>query len=249
MKSTFSLGIIFIFTSILNIAQFIAKPAFAIPVKHKTFADWCRQKSNLPNATRHTVEALLEEAGTKNCTQANQNLIRISNRLDLANKQISDLSPLSSLTNLYRVHLEDNQIKDLRPLSELTQLYSLYLTNNQVKNLQPLSKISGLGKLYLGNNQIEDLQPLSKLANSLALLVLNNNKISDPQPLAKLTVIDYIDLSGNQIRDIKSLEPLTRLLKYCALDLRDNPIRDSQIKSLKWDGLIKNCNHNNPLGR
>ena len=41
---------------------------------NKTFGDWCREKASLSPETKHTVEVLLEKAGTIECNAANQKL-------------------------------------------------------------------------------------------------------------------------------------------------------------------------------
>jgi internalin A len=40
----------------------------------RTFADWCRQKTDLSPEAKHTVEVLLQQAGTTECDAANQTL-------------------------------------------------------------------------------------------------------------------------------------------------------------------------------
>ena len=40
----------------------------------RTFADWCHEKASLSPETRHTVEVLLEKAGTTECEAANRKL-------------------------------------------------------------------------------------------------------------------------------------------------------------------------------
>jgi hypothetical protein len=40
----------------------------------RTFTDWCRQKADLTPETKHTVEVLLQKAGTTECDAANQTL-------------------------------------------------------------------------------------------------------------------------------------------------------------------------------
>ena len=65
----------------------------------KTFADWCSNQANLSAEVKHTVEVLLKEAGTSDCDAANKQLSR-QTILILKGYQISNLSPLQSLTNL-----------------------------------------------------------------------------------------------------------------------------------------------------
>ncbi|MFN5991208.1 MAG: leucine-rich repeat domain-containing protein [Dolichospermum sp.] len=85
----------------------------AAPIKTpKTFTEWCQQKANLPQQTRHTVEALLKVAKTQNCSQANQTLTNFT-KLDLNKNQISDIKPLSNFTNLTELDLSGNEIRDI----------------------------------------------------------------------------------------------------------------------------------------
>lgn len=99
----------------------------------KSFTQWCEQKLSLPKETRHTVEVLLKEAATQNCEDANQKLSK-SNVLDLGKSQISDIKPLSGLTNLTKLNLTSNKISDIKSLSSLTNLNELKLWENPIKN-------------------------------------------------------------------------------------------------------------------
>jgi internalin A len=163
----------------------------------KTFTEWCEQKANLPQETRHTVEALLKVAETQNCSQANQTLTNFTN-LDLSQNQISDTAPLSNLTNLTTLYLGENQISDIKPLSNLTNLTILNLSQNQISDTAPLSNLTNLTNLGLGENQISDIKPLSNLTN-LTELILNKNKIKDTAPLSNLTNLTYLDLWRNPL--------------------------------------------------
>ena len=75
----------------------------------RTFADWCRQKADLSPEAKHTVEVLLQQAGTTECDAANQTLSSVA-RLDLSNNSISDIKPLESLTKLSELYLNGNPI-------------------------------------------------------------------------------------------------------------------------------------------
>lgn len=68
--------------------------------------------------------------------------------------EITDISPISGLTNLTELHLNDNQIKDISSLSELTNLTELYLNNNQIKDISPFSGLTNLTGLFLRDNPI-----------------------------------------------------------------------------------------------
>ena len=161
----------------------------------RTFADWCRQKADLSPEAKHTVEALLKEAGTTECDAANQKLSTLT-ELNLHDNQISDIKPLESLTNLTRLVLEKNQISDIKPLESLTKLTGILLENNKISDIKPLESLTNLTYLFLDNNQISDIKPLKSLTN-LTHLTLSHNKINDIKPLESLTNLNRLYLAGN----------------------------------------------------
>ncbi|MBD2363437.1 leucine-rich repeat domain-containing protein [Anabaena minutissima FACHB-250] len=174
MKNKLFLGSIFAFTIGFNAIPVIAAPSN--PENPKTFTEWCKQKSTLPQQTRHTVEVLLKAIGTQDCVRANKSLI-FATALDLTNSQISDIQPLSSLTHLTALKLSNNQISDIQVLSNFTELISLDLSKNQISNIQSLSGLNKLLFLNLSNNQISDTKFLPKLTN-LSVINISNNPIN-----------------------------------------------------------------------
>ena len=77
---------------------------------------------------------------------------------------ISNLSPLSGLTQLTRLDLEGNQIGDISPLANLTNLVILELGNNAISDISALSGLTNLFSVTLWDNHISDISPL--VANS-----------------------------------------------------------------------------------
>ncbi|MBW4623491.1 MAG: leucine-rich repeat domain-containing protein [Cyanosarcina radialis HA8281-LM2] len=145
--------------------------------EYKTFAQWCEHLSQLSAAEKYTVEVLLKEAEAKDCQTADLILSRLIS-LDLSYDRITDLKPISTLTNLTSLEIFYNQIADLQPLSNLTNLRDLYLGANQIKDITPLSNLTNLKTLHLFGNQITDIKPLSSLT-TLTILSLDNNPIAD----------------------------------------------------------------------
>ena len=142
----------------------------------RTFADWCRQKADLSPEAKHTVEVLLQQAGTTECDAANQTLLSLTGLL-LPNNKISDIKPLESLTDLTELRLDDNQISDLKPLQSLTNLTMLWLFDNQINDIKPLQSLTNLSELLLHNNSISDIKPLESLSK-LTKLYLSGNPIA-----------------------------------------------------------------------
>ena len=151
--------------------------------------------------------------------------------------QISDLTPLSSLTRLRWLYLNGNQITDLSPLKGLTSLEFLDLRENQITDITPIGNLTNLGGdfvgLFLSDNQITDLTPLSNL-KKLNWLGLENNQITDISPLSGLGNLGLLYLQNNQVTDLTPLEWLTHLnpTSKSSLNLERNPVSQEQILEL-----------------
>ena len=147
--------------------------------------------------------------------------------LDLNSNSISDISALSNLTNLDRLYLRENSISDISALSNLTNLTILNLNSNSISDISILSNLTNLTGLGLNSNSISDISILSNLTN-LTGLGLGGNSISDISALSNLTNLTGLGLGGNSISDISALSNLTNLT---ILDLNSNSISDISILS------------------
>ena len=147
--------------------------------------------------------------------------------LVLSLNYISDLSPLSSLTNLHYLRLQRNRISDLTPLSSLRNLTSLDLSRNQIQDnhLDALRGLTNLEQLVLSENMISDISSLSSLTN-LQRLFLGHNTIEDISPLAMLTELTTLNLQFN--RRISNLSPLGGLTNLTSLNFQVNSVSDLQ---------------------
>ena len=149
-----------------------------------------------------------------------------------------DLRPLANLINLEMLSLEGNWISDIRPLMGLKKLRRLHLSNNQIEDVRPLAGLTELWQLFLERNPITDLTALS--AMNLRELNISNNpiKVSDISPLAALKELQTLDLLNSGISDIRPLSGLTELR---TLLLKGNPIKDFtplsglNLTNLKYD--------------
>jgi internalin A len=211
------------------------------PINFSSFADWCLHFDSLSQAARHTVEVLLKCAGTSDIDEAN-GILSSRNKLTISRNQISDITPLQSLTHLTHLYLYNHQISDITPLQSLTHLTHLYLYNHQISDITSLQSLTNLTSLNLSNNQISDISFLQSLTN-LTELDLRGNQISDITSLQSLTNLTELDLRDNQISDITPLQFLTNLTE---LDLRNNQISD--ITSLQFlTNLTELDLHNNQI--
>lgn len=194
---------------------------------YKTFFPGCHDLENLPIQSRKTVESLLKRLKTFDLERAAKKVTTLTS-LDLSSSEISDLNPLSGLSNLTYLCLRNNYISDLTPLSKLTNLTHLDLSGNRITDVSPLAKLKNLNKLYLNSNWIADLSPLSALTN-LTDLDLNHNRaqVYNLNSLSRLTNLTHLDIEHlsnySKILDVGFLSQLTNLKE---LWLGNNPIPD-----------------------
>ncbi len=153
---------------------------------------------------------------------------------------ISNITPLSGLTNLKELDLGSNSISDITPLSGLTRLAWLDLAYNSISDITPLSGLTRLAWLELSDNRISNITPLSGLAG-LTNLYLRFNNISDISSLSSLTNLTVLWLRQNNISDIAPLVANTGLSSGDRVDVRSNPLsatsRDTHIPTLQDRGV------------
>ncbi|GHU61511.1 hypothetical protein AGMMS49983_01370 [Clostridia bacterium] len=133
--------------------------------------------------------------------------------LDLSEKNISDISPLASLTNLTDLILWGNNISDISSLASLTNLTILGLGGNEISDISPLASLTNLTFLGLHQNNISDISPLASLTN-LTELNLEQNRISDISSLKKLKNLQYLQLGGNPLMQVQ-IDELQAALPNC----------------------------------
>ena len=150
-------------------------------------------------------------------------LVYVSGEGRVNSNDISDLSPLSGLTNLRTLSLSGNSISDVSALSNLTNLTVLDLNDNSISNVSPLSGLTNLRTLLLSDNSISDVSALSALTNLTGTLALGDNSISDVSALSNLTNVAELWLNDNSISDVSALSNLANLRD---LYLYDNSISD-----------------------
>ncbi|MCL2755335.1 MAG: hypothetical protein FWD35_06445, partial [Oscillospiraceae bacterium] len=150
--------------------------------------------------------------------------------LDLEQNEISDLTPLSTLTNLERLDLDYNgDIDDLSPLSTLVNMIELDINSNQVTDLSPLMTMAKLERLDLKGSIVTDLTPLAGLTNLWELELNFSMEVSDISPLANLTAMRRLTLSNTNVTDISVLANFTQLER---LELTNVPVVNADLSVL-----------------
>ena len=164
------------------------------------------------------------------------------------NSNVSNLSALSRINNLYSLILRDNDIYNINPLKWLINLTYLDLVNNNISDINSLNQLTNLDTLYISRNNINDINNLSPLTN-LRNLDLDMNNISNIQPITWLIKLENLNLRLNEISNISPLSGLKNL-KELHLDVNNisniSPL--SGLKNLKELRLeVNNISDINPL--
>lgn len=75
--------------------------------------------------------------------------------IDLANRNLADISPLADLPAVTRLDLTSNQISDIRPLEQIEQLQTLKLSDNQLKDCNQLYRLGDVRFLTISGNPLD----------------------------------------------------------------------------------------------
>ena len=166
--------------------------------------------------------------------------------VSLQGNAITDISPLSGLTELTFLNLSDNQITDVSALAGLTKLRTLYLDGNAITDFSPLEKLTALTTLSLKDVEITESQ-LEALEEALPNCgIYTSGATDEPEELTLggqtfLSDVTELNLDGLGITDISVLAKCTQLTK---LDLRNNQVTDltplMELQELTWLCLWNN---------
>jgi hypothetical protein len=136
--------------------------------------------------------------------------------LEVSVNSISDLSPIAGLPLTF-LGIVENQITDISVLSTLSQLRLLFMGYNPVANIAPLTNLPRLTELQLIEWPLDDLTLLSNQTELLRLDV-SYTQVSDLSsvPLFHPKLI-YLTLIGTPVSD---LTPILSLNQLSLLDVQ-----------------------------
>ncbi|XP_061075381.1 leucine-rich repeat-containing protein 23 isoform X1 [Conger conger] len=206
-----------------------------------------------------TVTQEMVEQGLSLLCRTGNGLSHAFVKLDLKERRLTDLTLLTSFVHLRFLDISSNLVSDLSPLTALTQLLWLKGDGNVIQRFegQPLGQLAYLQWLSLALNRICDLKGLG--GPSLESINLIGNSIERVTGLeySRLTNLVTLELRGNRLEStdgiylpnlrklylaqngIKRLEGLDRLEHLTTLHLRDNQLEtldgiNSNMKALQY---------------
>lgn len=99
---------------------------------------------------------------------------------ELSACDIDDLDGVQFCINARNIDLSDNRITDLTPLTGLSNLEELNLSGNQIGYIDVLCTLGKLKNLIISDNEIEDISPLFGM-DGLEYVDISGNNIDDEQ--------------------------------------------------------------------
>ena len=94
--------------------------------------------------------------------------------VNICGADLSDLTPLASLTGLKELYLVSNGISDISPLRGSTGLTRVNLEGNNIVDISPLAALTNLTWLNVARNQISNLSPLDELRENIKFVWHDN---------------------------------------------------------------------------
>jgi Leucine-rich repeat (LRR) protein len=101
------------------------------------------------DAARKTIRAVLFNTSAEDCDVANERLLSLDS-LRLADRALTDLTPLAGLPGLEGLDVSANLVTDVAPLASLERLRELDLTGDPIPDLSPLAGLVARGLVLRG---------------------------------------------------------------------------------------------------
>lgn len=153
-------------------------------------------------------------------------------RLILFTLPVSDLKPLSGLTNLEDLDIS-TRASDLKPLSGLTKLRVLGVRGD-FSDLSPLKNLTELRTLTLNSENLSDLKPIESL-NKLDYIHIFAWNLKNIAPLSKLKALSWVTIAC--CKNIEDYSPLKDLSNLTHLSVNSSAQNDATITALKKSSL------------
>ena len=132
--------------------------------------------------------------------------------LDLSDGYIRDLNGLQYFDNLEELDIANNEITDLSPIFGLRNLKKLDASGQYISNLGALASLGELTELQLADNELTTLSSLKKLTK-LERLDVSGNEILVFGTAGTLQNLQYLNMADNPMKetDLSGISGLARL--------------------------------------
>ena len=137
--------------------------------------------------------------------------------LDLSNGYIRNLSGIQYFKNLEELNIANNEVSDLSPLFGCAKLKKLNASGQYISNLGVLSTLRELTELNLADNELTTLSSLKELTE-LQKLDVSGNEIVVFGTAGKLQNLQYLNIADNPMKEI-DLSTLSGLANLTELNV------------------------------
>ena len=160
--------------------------------------------------------------------------LSLSQEVNVANiKTITNLDPLSELSDLTILNITGTNVNDLTPLRNANKLRVLKAGNTRINDLSPLKYDLMLQDLDVSHTEINNLDILEVL-NNLEKLNVSYTQVNDLKAVENCPNLTYLFVEGSKINNI---QPITQLENIISLNISNTAVRDlnpvSHLKSLQ----------------
>ena len=118
-----------------------------------------------------------------------------NNTITVNRGTISNISDLSKLRNLKTLCISGQQITDISPIYSLTQLEYLGIECNPIASIDGINKLTNLQQLFISGTDIEDLSPLNGL-KKLNNICFDSTPVKTYPDTETLSHIDSLCVGG-----------------------------------------------------
>ncbi|MCA3340525.1 MAG: leucine-rich repeat domain-containing protein [Roseomonas sp.] len=146
---------------------------------------------------------------------------------------LSDLSVVSSLSELRELYIEGTNVSDLTPIKGLQQLQRLDCYVTQVSDLTAITDLKRLQFLDCSHTNVSDLTPIAELISLTRVDATGCYVGFVPNSIKNLKKLQFINLCNNEIKRLP--RELGELGALETLFLDGNPLEDPLPKLIKSD--------------
>jgi predicted Ser/Thr protein kinase len=136
---------------------------------------------------------------------------------------IRSLADLSKMPNLKQVLISMQRITDISPLSGLSNLEVVDIKNNPVMDISPLGELKFLKRVTLFDTRVTDLSPLS-LCPMLSELDAGKLPVQSPAAFEGLDGLRTLRLSETTLDTLAGIEAFTQIETFAVGDVIDGDL-------------------------
>ena len=154
------------------------------------------------------------------------------NRITLIRTGLTDCGFVSGM-NLVELNLAGNNLTDFSPIASLTGLRELNLFSTGLDSLDVIQGLD-LMQLIVGNNPISDLEPIAQMTHLKYLAIQNTNvqSLDVLRNFKELETLNIAELTGEiSLEPLYGLEKLQRLIYY---GTSINDMDKEKFESILW---------------